>query len=88
MTADLSLGLVEQASLIFWYVGAWHDLGYEKPPAPECKAIPPLGERSAVAIKGAHDAVDSIDQLARQLSSLRQQLVSELRADQDARAAR
>jgi hypothetical protein len=82
---DLSHGIAELAELIQWRVGVWHDLGYENPPMPDCKAIPPLGERSASAIKGAHAAVEAIDELTRQLSGLRQQLVGELRADEDVR---
>jgi len=85
---DLSHGLVEQAELINHFVGQWHDFGYENPPTPECKAIPPLGERSAAAIKGAHRAVEEIDHLIRQLHELRQQLVSELRQNEDALMAR
>jgi hypothetical protein len=80
---DLSLGLEELARLINWHVGVWHDLGYENPPTPECKPIPPLGERSAEAIKGAHAAIDDIDTLTLQLSALRQHLVSELRQNED-----
>jgi hypothetical protein len=85
---DLSYGLEEAAGSISFYVGAWHDFGYETPPAPNCKTIPPLGERSAEAIKGGHAAIEAIDELTRQLHALRQQLVGELRADEDARAVR
>jgi hypothetical protein len=89
MTAsDLSHGIEELAGLINWYVGVWHDLGYEDPPTPDCKPIPPLGERSAEAIKGGHDAIESIDQLTQQLYALRQQLVGELRTDEDVRGRR
>jgi hypothetical protein len=83
---DLSYGIEEQAGLISWKVGVWHDLGYENPPSPECKPIPPLGERSAEAIQGAHAAIEEIDRLAERLAGLRQQLVTELRQDKDARA--
>lgn len=55
------LGVVEAAESLNWYVGVWHDLGYADPPTPECKTIPPLGERSAEAVKGAHDAIEVID---------------------------
>jgi hypothetical protein len=85
---DLSSGIEELAGLINFRVGAWHDFGYETPPAPDCKPIPPLGERSSAAIKAGYDAVKEIDQLTRQLYALRQQLVGELRADEDARAIR
>jgi hypothetical protein len=40
------------------------------------------------AIKGGHDAIDAIDELTRQLYVLREQLVAELRQDEDAGAAR
>jgi hypothetical protein len=85
---DLSHGIEELAGLINYRVGAWHDFGYEQPPAPYCKTIPPLGERSAHAIKAGHDAIKDIDDLTRQLYALREQLVSELRQDEDVRAAR
>jgi hypothetical protein len=85
---DFSHGIEELAGLIRFRVGAWHDFGYEVPPAPECKPIPPLGERSAQAIKAGHEAIDAIDELTRQLYALRSQLVGELRQDEDVRAAR
>jgi hypothetical protein len=85
---DFSVGLEELPGLINFRVGAWHDFGYEMPPTPECKPIPPLGERSAEAIKGGHEAIEAIDELIRQLHALRSQLVGELRQDEDVRAAR
>ena len=85
---DFSHGLEELAGLINFRVGAWHDFGYETPPAPECKSIPPLGERSAEAIKAGHEAIETIDELTRQLYGLRSQLVGELRQDEDVRAER
>jgi hypothetical protein len=85
---DFSRGLEELAGLINFQVGAWHDFGYEVPPAPECKPVPPLGERSAEAIKAGHEAVKAIDDLTRQLYGLREQLVGELRQDEDLRAER
>lgn len=85
---DYSRGLAELAGLINFQVGAWRDFGYEAPPMPDCKAIPPLGERSADAIKAGHEAVEAIDELTRQLWRLREQLVGELREDSDIRAAR
>ena len=89
MTApDLSYGLEELAGLISYRVGGWHDFGYETPPAPGCKTIPPLGERSAEAIKAGHGAVEAIDELTRHLYALRQQLTGELRANEDALMAR
>jgi hypothetical protein len=85
---DFSHGLEELAGLINFRVGAWHDFGYEVPPAPECKPVPPLGERSAEAIKAGHEAIKSIDELTRQLYRLREQLTGELRQDEDVRADR
>lgn len=85
---DLSLGIGDLAEHVYFLVGAWKDFGYEVPPAPDCKAVPPLGERSANAVKSGHEAVRTIDQLTRQLCQLRGQLVGELRRDEDLRAAR
>lgn len=86
--ADLSHGLEEMAGLITFRVGGWHDFGYADPPTPECKAIPPLGRRSADAIRAGHDAIEAIDDLCRQLYGLRAQLMGELREDEDMRAVR
>ena len=85
---DFSHGIGEAAEHIYFHMGAWHDFGYETPPAPECKPVPPLGERSAEAIKAGHEAIKAIDELTRQLYRLREQLVSELRQDEDMRADR
>jgi hypothetical protein len=85
---DFSHGLGELAGLINFQVGAWHDFGYETPPAPDCKPVPPLGERSAAAVKAGHEAVEAIDELTRQLYRLRDQLIGELRQDSDIRGAR
>ena len=85
---DLSHGLEELAGLISFRVGAWHDFGYETPPAPDCKTIPPLGERSAEAITAGHAAIEAIDELTRQLHALRAQLVGELRQDAHMRSER
>jgi hypothetical protein len=86
--SGLSYGLEELAGLISFRVGTWHDFGYEVPPAPECKTIPPLGERSAEAIKAGRGAIEAIDELTRQLCSLRSQLEDELRQDGNVRAMR
>lgn len=86
--ADFSLGLEELTGLINLHIAAWHDFGYENPPTPDCATIPPLGERSANAIKAGHEAIEAIDQLNRQLYALREQLVGELRQDEDLRAER
>lgn len=84
---DFSRGLEELAGLISFYVGAWHDFGYETPPAPDCASIPPLGERSASAVKAGHEAIEAIDELTRQLHALRGQLAGELRQDSGIRAS-
>ncbi|HEY1000334.1 MAG TPA: hypothetical protein VGD83_11895 [Streptosporangiaceae bacterium] len=81
-------GLEELAGLINFRVGAWQDFGYAEPPAPDCATIPPLGERSARAIEAGHEAIRDIDQLIARLHQVRAQLVSELRQDEDIRAAR
>lgn len=89
MTApDFSHGIAELADLITFKVGAWRDFGYEVPPTPECKPVPPLGERSAGAIKAGHEAIEAIDKVTRQLYRLREQLVGELRQDSELRSAR
>jgi hypothetical protein len=85
---DAASGLEEMAGLIHFRVGAWQDFGYAEPPTPDCAAIPPLGERSARAIEAGHEAVKDIDQLIARLHQVRAQLVSELRQDEDIRAAR
>jgi hypothetical protein len=85
---DLSHGIEELAALIYFHIGAWHDFGYENPPAPDCKTIPPLGERSDEAIRAAHAAVKEIDKLAGQLLKLREQLVTELRQNEDIRGGK
>jgi hypothetical protein len=81
-------GLGVLAGLINFRVGAWQDFGYAEPPTPACATIPPLGERSAKAIEAGHEMVKDIDQLIARLHQVRAQLVSELRQDQDIRAAR
>jgi hypothetical protein len=87
-STDRATGIEEAAGLLNLRIAEWHDFGYANPPAPHCKTIPPLGERSADAIKGAHGAIEVIDELVRELHALRAQLVTEIRADQDARAVR
>jgi hypothetical protein len=77
------LGIVQPAEALNWYIGVWNELGYANPPTPECKTIPPLGERSAEAIKGAHDAVRVIDEIIRELHAVRSQLSTELRTNED-----
>lgn len=86
MSIDLSHGIEDMARLIYWHVGVWHDLGYEDPPTPDSKTIPPLGQRSPEAIKGARDAIEGIGQLTSRLSALHSQIVRELWQDEAARA--
>jgi hypothetical protein len=81
-------GLEELAALIHGLVGAWQDFGYEDPPTPDCAVIPPLGERSADAIRAGHEAITDIDRLLAQLYGVRSTLVSQLRRDADIRMAR
>jgi hypothetical protein len=85
---ETGAGLEELAGLINFRLGAWQDFGYAEPPTPDCATIPPLGERSAKAIEAGHEAIKDIDQLIAQLHQVRAQLVSELRQDEDVRAAR
>jgi len=80
-------GLEELAGLIHFRVGAWHDFGYENPPAPDCATIPPLGERSASAIEAGHEALKDIDQLIARLHRVKDQLAAEIRQDEDIRQA-
>lgn len=72
--------LEETVGLINLRVGVWNHLEYPD-------NIPPLGERNADAIKAAHGAIEEIDRAIRGLHAIRGQLVSEIRTDQDARAA-
>lgn len=90
MTAidDLVARLVESAGVVSVRVGAWQEFGYEKPLTPECAVIPPLGERGPGAIQAGHGAVEEIDAMLRDLHALRQQLVTELRTNQDKLAER
>jgi hypothetical protein len=81
-------GLEDLAGLINFRVGAWQDFGYAEPPTPGCATIPPLGDRSAKAIEAGHEAIKDIDRLITRLHQVRAQLVSELRQDEDIRAAR
>lgn len=81
-------GIIDEAATLYWFVCAWNDLGYGGPPAPASKRIPPPGERSAHAIRSGHEAVQQIDKIISELHQLRGQLITEIRADQDARAKR
>jgi hypothetical protein len=81
-------GVEDAAGLLALRVAEWHDFGYAAPPAPHCKPIPPLGERSAEAIKAGHGAIEVIDEIIRDLYRLRDQLVTELRTNEDMRGRR
>jgi hypothetical protein len=86
-TGEWSRGELEDlVGLLAVRIGAWNHFGYATPSEGQA-AIPPLGHRSADAIKAGHDAVETIDELTRSLHALRSQLVSELRTDEDVRAA-
>jgi hypothetical protein len=88
-TGDWRLGPTEDdLGLLWWRIGVWNHLGYANPPTPDCNTIPPLGQRSAEAIKGAHDAIEVIDQLIRRLNLLRGQIEAELREDAAAKRTR
>jgi hypothetical protein len=80
-------GIEDAAGLLAARLGAWNHFGYPAPVDGQA-AIPPPGERSADAIKAGHGAVEVIDEIGRELYRLREQLVGELCADSDARAAR
>lgn len=87
-TATWSVGELEGlAGLISVRVGAWNHFGCASPQGGQA-AIPPLGERSAEAIKAGHGAVEAIDDLIRHLHDLRAVLITELRTDSDAHLKR
>jgi hypothetical protein len=79
--------LLDAVGLLGVRVGAWNHFGY---PAPEegQAAIPPLGERNAEAVRAGHGAIDVIDEITRDLYRLRDQLITELRTDEDVRGRR
>jgi hypothetical protein len=80
--------LEEMAGLITFHIGGWEEFGYAEPPTPESATIPPLGERSANAIKAGHGAIQEIDRLIARLHRVRAQLVTELRQDEDIRMSK
>ena len=80
-TGDLG----ELAGLIHFRIGAWQDFGYAEPPSPDCATIPPLGQRSARAVKAGYEAVRDIDQLIARLREVRAELAGELHQDSDIR---
>jgi hypothetical protein len=73
--------LLDAAGLLGVRVGAWNHFGYPG-------AAPAAGEHSAEAITAGHGAIEVIDQIIGDLHGLRSQLIGEIRADQDATAAR
>jgi hypothetical protein len=50
--------------------------------------VPAAGEHDAHAIKAGHGAIEVIDEIIRDLHTLRGQLVTEIRADEDAHMKR
>jgi hypothetical protein len=87
-TGEWSMGpLEDQAGLLAVRIGAWNHFGYAVPESGQA-AIPPLGERSADAIKAGHGAIEVIDGITRDLYRLRDQLIVELRTDEDVRGRR
>jgi hypothetical protein len=81
-------GIEDAVGLLALRIAGWHEFGYANPPAPHCKTIPPLGERSAEAINAGHAAIKVIDEIVHDLYALREQLVTELRTDEDVRDRR
>jgi hypothetical protein len=77
----------DAAGLLAVLLGAWNHFGYAAPENGQA-AIPPLGERSAEAINDGHAALEVIDEIVRDLYRLRNQLISELRTDEDVRSHR
>ena len=80
-------GIEDATGLLAVRIGAWNHFGYAAPESGQA-AIPPLGERSAEAIKAGHGAIEVIDEIVRELHSLRDVLIIELRTDEDVRAVR
>jgi hypothetical protein len=81
-TGEWSPGpMVDKVDLLGVRVGAWNHFEY----AP---SVPPLGERNADAIKAGHGAIKVIDEIIRDLHALRNQLIIELRTDEDVRGRR
>jgi hypothetical protein len=82
-------GIEDATGLLRLRVGVWNDLGYPPPlPFEGAHPIPPLGQRSADNIKAGHGAIEVIDEIIRELHTLRDRLIVELRTDEDARAVR
>lgn len=79
--------MLNRVGLLGVHVGAWNHFGSADPQDGQAP-IPPLGQRSADAIKARREAVRVIDEIIRDLHGLRAQLVSERRQDEDISAAR
>jgi hypothetical protein len=86
-TGEWSRGsLLDDVGLLGVRVGAWNHFGYAAPEDGQA-AIPPLGERGAEAIRAGHGAIEVIDEIIRDLRSLRDRLITELRTDEDVRGS-
>jgi hypothetical protein len=80
-------GFEDQAGLIAMRIGIWNDNGYPEPlPFQGAHPVPPPGQRSAGNINPGHGAIEAIVELIRDLHAPRAQLVTEVRANQAARA--
>ncbi len=80
--------LEDLVHMVCFHVGAWEEFGYRGPVTPGCKTIPELGNRSADAVKGGHEAIRDVDALLARLHEVRAELVTQLRQDSDIRGAR
>lgn len=80
-------GIDDQAGVLAVRVGGWNHFGYASP-EPGQAGIPPLGERSAEAIRASRGAIDMIDEIVRNLYDLRAQLIDERRTDSEVRMER
>ena len=87
-TADW-LGIEDAARLLAVRVGIWNDNGYPEPlPFESAHPVPPLGQRSADNIRAGHGAIETIDEIVRELYRLRDQLITELRTDAEVHGRR
>jgi len=73
--------LEDKAGLLGVRVAAWNHMKYPED-------VPAAGQHDAGAIRAGHGAIDVIDEMIRDLHALRNHMIGELRADQDARMAR
>jgi hypothetical protein len=82
-------GIEDVAGLLAVRIAIWNDTGYPEPlPFEGAHPIPPLGQRSADNIKAGHGAVEVIDEIVRDLYRLRDQVITELRTDEEAHTRR